>query len=233
VAAGAVAAQLLRARTQIDVLSYVEEIGGVRMVGEPQTVTRERIEASPVRCPDAAGSEAMAALIEQRRAEGDSAGGLIRGWVRGVPAGLGEPVFDKLGAELGKAMLSINAAKGFEIGAGFAAARLRGSEHNDGMIAGDDGKVSFRSNHAGGILGGISSGADLWFRVAFKPTSTIARAQETVTAAGANTILEARGRHDPCVLPRAVPIVDAMAWLVLADHWLRQQAIQALRPAQE
>jgi chorismate synthase len=162
--------------------------------------------------------------IKQAQAHGDSLGGIIECVVRGLPPGLGEPVFDKLEADLAKAMLSLPATKGFEIGSGFAAARMRGSEHNDPFEI-REGKVRTKSNRSGGVQGGISNGEDLIFRVAFKPTATIAREQETVTKDKTETTLAARGRHDPCVLPRAVPMVEAMALLVLCDHALRQKAV--------
>jgi len=166
----------------------------------------------------------MIEAIEKARADGDSLGGTIACVARGVPLGLGEPVFDKLEADLAKAMLSLPASKGFEIGSGFSSTRMRGSEHNDAFEI-RDGNVRTATNNSGGIQGGISNGENIFFRVAFKPTSTIARDQKTVTAAGQETTLAARGRHDPCILPRAVPIVEAMAALVLCDHALRQRAI--------
>jgi chorismate synthase len=169
-------------------------------------------------------TEKMIRAIEQARAEGDSLGGIIEGVIRGVPPGLGEPVFDKLEADLAKAMLSLPATKGFEIGSGFAASTMKGSEHNDPFEI-RDGEVRTTSNHSGGVQGGISNGESIIFRVAFKPTATIARRQRTVTATKEETSLAARGRHDPCVLPRAVPMVEAMAALVLCDHALRQRAI--------
>jgi chorismate synthase len=177
-----------------------------------------------VRCPDPEAADKMIAAIENARADGDSLGGTIACVARGVPAGLGEPVFDKLEADLAKAMLSLPASKGFEIGSGFGATRLRGSEHNDAFEV-RDGKVGTATNRSGGVQGGISNGENIFFRVGFKPTATIAREQKTVTAAGEETTLAAGGRHDPCVLPRAVPIVEAMAALVLCDHALRQAAI--------
>jgi len=166
----------------------------------------------------------MTSLIEEIRGEGDSVGGVIECIARGIPPGLGEPVFDKLEAELAKAMLSLPATKGFEIGSGFAATHMRGSEHNDPFEM-RGGKVRTATNNSGGVQGGISNGEEIYFRVAFKPTATIGHAQSTVTASREQTKLTARGRHDPCVLPRAVPIVEAMAALVLCDHALRQQAI--------
>ncbi len=162
--------------------------------------------------------------IEQAREEGDSLGGIIECVLRGVPAGFGEPVFDKLEADLAKAMLSLPATKGFEIGSGFAAAQMKGSQHNDPFEM-REGAVRTTTNNSGGVQGGISNGENIVFRVAFKPTATIARAQKTVTSTQEETTLDARGRHDPCVLPRAVPMVEAMAVLVLCDHALRQRAI--------
>jgi chorismate synthase len=177
-----------------------------------------------VRCPDASAAQQMVEAIEKARADGDSLGGIIGCVARGVSAGLGEPVFDKLEADLAKAMLSLPASKGFEIGSGFASTRMRGSQHNDAFEM-RDGMVRTATNNSGGVQGGISNGENIFFRVAFKPTSTISRDQKTVTAAGEETTLASRGRHDPCVLPRAVPIVEAMAALVLCDHFLRQRAI--------
>ena len=185
------------------------------------------IEANAVRCPDANAAAAMIVLIKQVRSEGDSVGGLIECTVRGVPPGLGEPVFDKLEADLAGAMLSLPATKGFEIGSGFAGVKLKGSEHNDAFRM-EDGRVRTATNLSGGIQGGISNGEPIVFRVAFKPTATIAKAQQTVTIAGENSDLSSRGRHDPCVLPRAVPMVEAMTALVLCDHALRQRAQDCL-----
>ncbi len=225
VAAGVVAQKILRTlHPGFEIMAYVTHVHEVAAKVETAVVTRAQIEANPVRCPDAAAAERMIAAIEQARAGGDSLGGIIECVLRGVPAGLGEPVFDKLEADLAKAMLSLPATKGFEIGSGFAGARMKGSEHNDPFEM-RDGRVRTKSNRSGGVQGGISNGEEIVFRVAFKPTATIAREQETVTAAGAETTLAARGRHDPCVLPRAVPMVEAMALLVLCDHALRQRAI--------
>jgi chorismate synthase len=176
-----------------------------------------------VRCPDAHVAEKMIKLIETVRGVGDSIGGVIFGCIKNPPVGLGEPVFDKISADLGKAMLSINAVKGFEIGSGFGGASMRGSEHNDEFEMRNE-RVRTKTNHAGGTLGGISTGEDIYFRVAFKPVSTIKTGQQTVTRDGRTVELEAPGRHDPCVLPRAVPIVDGMAALVLMDHYLRNKA---------
>jgi chorismate synthase len=225
VAAGAVARKVL---TQLfpgfELMAYVTHVYDVMAAIDPAAVTREAVEASAVRCPDAAAAAKMISAIEQARGDGDSLGGMIACVARGVPAGLGEPVFDKLEADLARAMLSLPASKGFEIGSGFGATRMRGSEHNDAFEI-REGKVGTATNRSGGVQGGISNGENIFFQVAFKPTATISREQKTVTAAGEETTLAARGRHDPCVLPRAVPIVEAMAALVLCDQALRQKAI--------
>jgi chorismate synthase len=225
VAAGAVARKVLTSlHPRIELVTYVTHVYDVTAEIDPGVVTREQVEANLVRCPDPIAAEQMIAAIEKARADGDSLGGTIACVVRGLPAGLGEPVFDKLEADLAKAMLSLPASKGFEIGSGFSSTKMRGSEHNDAFEM-REGQVRTTTNRSGGVQGGISNGEDIFFRVAFKPTSTIARDQKTVTAAGEETTLAARGRHDPCVLPRAVPIVEAMAALVLCDHALRQRAI--------
>ena len=224
VAAGAIALKFLQESLGIEVLSYVEQVGEIATSISPEHVTATEIEANIIRCPDPSVAPQMIDLVRTVQAEGDSIGGIIRSVIRGVPAGLGEPVFDKLHADLGKAMLSINAVKGFEIGLGFSAVHLRGSQHNDAFVVNEMGEVSTRTNNAGGVLGGISSGETITFRVAFKPVATIAREQDTVTVEGTPTTLQASGRHDPCVLPRAVPIVDSMAALVLMDHNLRHKA---------
>jgi len=188
-----------------ELLTYVNHVYDVSATIDPDGVTLEQVEANAVRCPDPVAAEKMVAAIEKARADGDSLGGTITCVARRTPAGLGEPVFDKLEADLAKAMLSLPASKGFEIGSGFAGTRMRGSEHNDAFEM-RAGAVHTTTNHSGGVQGGISNGEDILFRVAFKPTSTIAREQRTVTAAGEETTLAARGRHDPCVLPRAVPM---------------------------
>ncbi len=225
VAAGAVARRVLAMLyPQLDAVAYVTHVHDLAAAIDSTSVTREQVEANLVRCPDPAAAARMIALIERTRAEGDSLGGIIECVVRGLPAGLGEPVFDKLEAELAKAMLSLPATKGFEIGSGFGASRMKGSEHNDAFEM-RGGEIRTATNRSGGVQGGISNGENILFRVAFKPTATIARPQQTVTAAGEETMLEAGGRHDPCVLPRAVPMVEAMALLVLCDHALRQRAI--------
>jgi chorismate synthase len=225
VAAGAVARKVLASlHPGVQLVAYVNQVYDVTAAIDPSVVTKERAETNAVRCPDPAAAEQMIAAIEKARADGDSLGGTIACVVRGLPAGLGEPVFDKLEADLAKAMLSLPASKGFEIGSGFGSTTMLGSEHNDAFEM-REGQVRTATNRSGGVQGGISNGEDIFFRVAFKPTSTIARDQKTVTAAGKETTLAARGRHDPCVLPRAVPIVEAMAALVLCDHALRQKAI--------
>ena len=225
VAAGAVARCVLRQLCPgLEILAYVTRINALAAAIDPATVTRETIEASPTRCPDRARAAQMIELIEQTRTAGDSLGGVIECVVRQPPAGLGEPVFDKLEADLARAMLSLPATKGFEIGSGFGAATMMGSEHNDAFEI-RDAAVRTQTNRSGGIQGGISNGENILFRVAFKPTATIARAQQTVTAEKTATTLAAGGRHDPCVLPRAVPMVEAMAALVLCDHVLRQRAV--------
>jgi len=219
VAAGAIAKKLLQERWGITILSYVEQVGNLKIDCQPETVTAAMIESSQMRCPDSVIASRMIAYIEEIKTSGDSIGGIIRGVIRGAPAGLGEPVFDKVHANLAKAMLSINAARGFDIGKGFDCVTMRGSEHNDEYIRQGE-TIRTKTNHAGGVLGGITTGEDIVFRVAFKPVATIARPQSTLNTSGESVLLQARGRHDPCVLPRAVPIVDAMAALVMIDHLL-------------
>ena len=226
VAAGAVARKVLStiSQTPIEIVAYVLQVQEISARVDRRSVTAEDVGRNAVRCPDAEAAKLMTELIETVRDEGDSLGGVIECVIRGAEAGLGEPVFDKLEADLAKAMLSLPASKGFEIGSGFASARMRGSQHNDAFEL-RDGKIRTTTNNSGGVQGGISNGEDIYFRVAFKPTSTIARDQKTVTTSHEETTLAARGRHDACVLPRAVPIVEAMAALVLCDHTLRQKAI--------
>jgi len=223
VAAGAIAQKYLREKLGVSFMSYVEQVGDIRADVQYRDVTPEMIEANIVRCPDETAAKRMISLIEEVRDAGDSIGGVIFGCIKNPPVGLGEPVFDKISADLGKAMLSINAVKGFEIGSGFGGVGMRGSEHNDEFEM-RDGRVRTKTNFAGGTLGGISSGEDIYFRIALKPVSTISSVQRTVTVDGEETSLAAAGRHDPCVLPRAVPIVDAMAALVVMDHFLRHRA---------
>ena len=228
VAAGAVAKKILRQLfPNMEILAWVSAIHDIQAIVDPATVVSADIEVNAVRCPDAAAAAAMIERITQARDGGDSVGGVIEAVVRGVSAGLGEPVFDRLEADLAKAMLSIPATKGFEIGSGFAGARLKGSEHNDAYEM-RGGEVRTPTNRSGGVQGGISNGEPIIFRTAFKPTATISKPQATVTVGGQNSTLAARGRHDPCVLPRAVPIVEAMAALVICDHALRQRALDAL-----
>ena len=227
VAAAVVAQKVLRSfYPKIDIVAYVTQIHELAAKIDRSKVKTADVDANIVRCPDKAAAKKMVSLIEKTRAEGDSLGGVIECVVRNAPVGLGEPVFDKLEADLAKAMLSLPATKGFEIGSGFSSTRMRGSEHNDPFEM-RGGKIRTSTNYSGGIQGGISNGEEIYFRVAFKPTATIAREQKTVSAAREQTRLAARGRHDPCVLPRAVPMVEAMAALVLCDHALRQRAISS------
>lgn len=223
VAAGAVAKAVMKHYyPELEVLSWVSSIKDVRADIDPAKVTAEGVEASLVRCPDAEASEQMEKVIREARDTGDSVGGVIETVIKNAPVGLGEPVFDKLDAELAHAMMSIPAVKGFEIGSGFAGALMTGSEHNDSFYMEGD-RVRTRTNRSGGIQGGISNGEDICFRAAFKPTATIMKEQQTVSMEGADTVLTGRGRHDACVLPRAVPIVEAMTWLVLCDQFLRHR----------
>ena len=228
VAAGAIAKKYLKQTLGIEILSYVEQVGNIATTMDHVNVTKAMIESNIVRCPDSVMAKKMIKCINEIKTEGDSIGGIIKGVIRHVPAGLGEPVFDKLSADLGKAMLSINAVKGFEIGSGFSCASMRGSQHND-LFTLKNKKITTETNDAGGVLGGISNGEDIYFRVAFKPVSTIKKAQKTVTQSGDSITLRVEGRHDPCVLPRAVPVVDAMSALVMIDHYLRNRAIQGER----
>ncbi len=224
VAAGAVAKKFLKEKLNIDILSFTQQVETVKANVNLSDINLQSIESNIVRCPDKAAAKQMIALIDSVSDDGDSVGGIIQGIIRHVPAGLGEPVFDKLSADLGKAMLSINAVKGFDIGSGFDSITKRGSQNNDEFSRDTSGKIHTKTNHAGGILGGISSGEDIVFRVAVKPVSTINKTQHTVTTEGDAVEIEATGRHDPCILPRAVPIVDAMAALVIMDHWMRHKA---------
>lgn len=225
VAAGAIAKKYLQ-KLGIEILSYVESVEKIKTNIDFNAVTMEQIESNIVRCPDAGKAQEMIRLIEQVRDEGDSLGGVIRGVIKGVPAGLGEPVFDKVSADLGKAMLSINAVKGFEIGSGFEGTTMRGSVHNDVFTLDGNGNITTKTNYAGGTLGGISNGQTIYFRIAIKPVSTIKKLQQSVSKEKQETTLQATGRHDPCVLPRAVPIVDAMSALVIMDHFLRAKALK-------
>ena len=223
VAAGAVAKKILKKQFGVEVLACVEQVQKIVAKINQEKFTLKQIEANIVRCPDRAKAEKMIRLIERMRKAGDSVGGVLLGVARGVPVGWGEPVFDRLEADLAKAMLSLPASKGFEIGSGFGGIALKGSEHNDPFRM-RGGKVRTTSNRSGGVQGGITNGETIYFRTVFKPTATILQQQNTVSAKGKNVKLKARGRHDPCVLPRAVPMVEAMTALVLVDHALRQRA---------
>jgi len=224
VAAGAIAQEILRSYG-VEIVGYVTAVQSITASIETESVTREQVDANIVRCPNADVAESMISLIEQVRKDGDSIGGVVECVARGVPAGWGEPVFDKLEADLAKAMLSLPACKGFEVGSGFAMTRQRGSEVND-HFRNVNGKVVTTTNHSGGIQGGISNGMPIVVRCAFKPVATVMMAQPTVDSSGAETTLSGKGRHDPCVVPRAVPMVEAMMALTLVDHALRQRAME-------
>lgn len=224
VAAGALAKLLLK-KQGVQIQAYVSQVGPLILDKSVEELDLSLTESNDVRCPDPTMAESMIELIKTVRKDGDTIGGVISAVITGCPVGLGEPAFDKLHADLGKAMLSINACKGFEYGSGFAGVSMRGSAHND-VFYQENGKIRTRTNHSGGIQGGISNGMDINFRVAFKPVATIIPAQESVNTQGEKVEVTGRGRHDPCVLPRAVPIVEAMAALVLADHLLRQRSVQ-------
>jgi chorismate synthase len=223
VAGGAVARKFLRERYGVEILAFVRQVQNVSSLVDPERVRLEDVEANIVRCPDPKAAEKMIRLIEKIRRAGDTVGGIVEGVARGVPPGWGEPVFDRLEADLAKAMLSLPASKGFDIGSGFDSIRLTGTQNNDAFRS-KGGKVYTTTNRSGGIQGGISNGQTIYFRVAFKPVATVMREQDTVDIDLKNTKLRARGRHDPCVLPRAVPMVEAMTALVLADHALRHKA---------
>lgn len=230
VAAGAIARSLLERVAGIEVLSWVSRVQDIEANVDSASVSLEQVEANIARCPDEESATRMIERIDDARKRGDSLGGVVECVARGVPAGLGEPVFEKLEAELARAMMSLPASKGFEIGSGFGGTLMTGLEHNDPFVPGDDGVPRTSSNRSGGVQGGITNGEDIVLRVAFKPTATISSAQQTVDRDGKAVTLEAQGRHDPCVLPRAVPMVEAMMCLVLADHWLRQRAVDVLPP---
>jgi chorismate synthase len=224
VAAGAIAEKVLFERCGVEIVAWVSSVGDVEAATiDAERITRAGVDANAVRCPDAAAAEKMTALVREVRDAKDSIGGVVSCVCRNVPPGWGEPVFDKLDAKLAQAMLSLPATKGFEIGSGFAGTRLRGSQHNDLFVKKGE-RLGTLTNHAGGVLGGISSGEPLLFRVAFKPVATIGLPQQTVDLNGKPVELAAKGRHDPCVVPRAVPIVETMTALVLLDLALRQQA---------
>jgi len=225
VAAGAIAKLFLN-HFGITINAWVSQVGSIGMPYPPNNIDYGLIESNDVRCPDPKLAEEMIQLIKQIRKDGDTIGGSVTCNITGVPVGLGEPVFDKLHAELGKAILSINACKGFEYGSGFDGITMKGSEHNDSFFASDDGNIATKTNFSGGIQGGISNGMDIYFRAAFKPVATIIPAQDSVDKYGQSTIITGKGRHDPCVVPRAVPIVESMAALVLADFMLRNKAVK-------
>ena len=230
VAAGAIARKLLGETANIEVIAWVRRVHEIEAKLDPGSVSLEAVEANPVRCPDPGVAEEMTRAIEAARTRGDSLGGVGECVARGVPPGLGAPVFDKLEASLASGLMSLPASKAFEIGSGLDGTRMTGIEHYDPFVPGEDGQPRAAANRSGGVQGGISNGEDITLRVAFKPTATIAQVQDTVTTEGKATKLEAQGRHDPCVLPRSVPMVEAMVCLVLADHWLRQRGVDVLPP---
>ena len=225
VAAGAVARKLLRMRWNIEIVAWVSTVQTLTADCDVEQVTRTAVDTTPIRCPDPTVAARMIAAVEAARKDGNSLGGVVTCALRGCPVGWGEPVFDRLEADLAKAMLSLPASKGFEIGSGFAGTTLTGLQHNDEFYADGD-RVRTRTNRSGGVQGGITNGETVYFRVAFKPTATVMREQKTVSVTHTDTTITGRGRHDPCVLPRAVPMVEAMAALVLADHALRYEAIR-------
>jgi chorismate synthase len=214
---------MLLKKEGISVSAYVSQIGSIRMTGTPQFFNQEQVESSAVRCPEKKTSDAMISLLDDIKKEGDTLGGTITCLVKGTPPGLGEPVFDRFEADLAKAVMSINAVKGFDIGSGFAAASARGSEHNDPFRLAD-GKVTTSSNHSGGVQGGITNGQDIYFRAFFKPVATLMQDQVSVDRKGKEVMLKGKGRHDVCVVPRAVPIVEAMTAITVADFYLRNLA---------
>jgi len=225
VAAGAIAKQFL-ATLGIKVTAYVSQVGHLQLDKDYTQYNFDEIENNIVRCPEPSMAEKMIALIDETRKNRDTIGGIVTCVIQGTPVGLGEPAFDKLHAELGKAMLSINAVKGFEYGSGFEGVKMYGSQHNDLFYTSEDGRIRTKTNYSGGIQGGISNGEDIYFRVAFKPVATIMQDQESINEVGESVIVSGKGRHDPCVVPRAVPIVEAMAALVIADFYLRNKTSQ-------
>jgi chorismate synthase len=225
VAAGAIARKLLAERWGVEIVGFVSKVGRLVAAGDLERVTRADVDRTPIRCPDPVLAEEMIAAVEVARKNGNSLGGVVTCVARGCPTGWGEPVFDRLEADLARGMMSLPASKGFEIGSGFAGTDLTGLEHNDTFYMEGD-RVRTRTNRSGGVQGGITNGEAVYFRVAFKPTATVMREQETVSAQGDDTTIAGRGRHDPCVLPRAVPMVEAMTALVLVDHALRNEAIR-------
>jgi len=223
VVGGAVAKIVLR-KLKIQIIAYTSQVGPIRIERSYADLDLKTIHDTPIRCPDKDIAEKMIRYIEQIKEEGDTIGGIITCVCQGAPAGLGEPVFGKLHAALGNAMLSINAVKGFEYGSGFDSVKYKGSEFNDPFYRRSDGKIGTKTNHSGGIQGGISTGEPIYFRVAFKPVATIMKEQQTVDERGKSLTINARGRHDPCVLPRAVPIVEAMAAMVILDYYLMNKS---------
>jgi len=224
VAAGAIAQQLL-AQYDITVAAYVSQVGHLQLQTDYKELDLEQSESNIVRCPDLSMAAEMEQFIKAIKKKGDTVGGAVSCVISGCPAGLGEPVFDKLHADLGKAILSINACKGFEIGSGFSGIEMYGSDHNDAFVE-KDGKIQTTTNYSGGVQGGISNGMDIYFRAAFKPVATIVKAQDSLNEKGEVVVVQGKGRHDPCVVPRAVPIVEAMAALVIVDHLLMLKTIQ-------
>ena len=225
VVGGAIAKTVLK-ELNIKITAYTSQVGNIRLENTFRDIDLSKIDTTPVRCPDLAVAEKMIQLIQEVKNEGDTIGGIVSCVCEGVPAGLGEPVFGKLHAALGNAMLSINAAKGFEYGLGFDCINYKGSEINDQLYRFPDGNIGTKTNYSGGIQGGISTGEPIYFKVAFKPVATIMKKQQTVDKNGESIELEAKGRHDPCVLPRAVPIVEAMAALVLLDYYLMNKCVR-------
>ena len=221
VAAGAIAKKILQQVAGVEIVAYVKRIKDLEAVIDSNTVTLEQVESNIVRCPDGECAQKMIELIDRARRDKDSLGGVVECVARNVPKGLGEPVFDKLEADLAKGIMSLPATKGFEIGSGFAGTTMTGSQHNDEFYLDEEGKTRTKTNRSGGIQGGISNGENIIIRAAFKPTATIGKEQRTVTKTGEETVLAAKGRHDPCVLPRAVPMVEAMVALTLCDHLMR------------
>lgn len=229
VASGAVAFKILKEKCNIDIVAWVSSVGEIDSTPvDSTTITREAVDLTPIRCPDRDAAVKMERLVAELKEQGDSVGGVVSCIIRNVPAGLGEPTFEKLEAKLAQAMLAIPATKGFEVGSGFAGTRLRGSRHNDLFIQ-KEGQLGTITNQSGGIQGGISNGEPINLRIAFKPPATISLPQQTVDFSGRAAVLEAKGRHDPCVVPRAVPIVEGMAALVILDMLLRQEARKALQ----
>jgi chorismate synthase len=222
VAAGALAKLVLQ-QLGVKITAYVSQVGTLKLTTPVEELDLAVAETNAVRCPDATLAEEMFTYIDEIRKQGDSVGGVVSAYITGCPVGLGEPVFDKLHAELGKAMLSINAVKGFEYGSGFDGVELRGSQHNDIIVKDEAGKVSTLTNHSGGIQGGISNGEPIYFRVGFKPVATIMQDQDSLNESGEKIVVSGKGRHDPCVVPRAVPIVEAMSAIVLLDFYLRNR----------